>query len=133
MAEDWPIFTLLTIILVKLFQSQIVSFLPDTIKNHFDNRAELKKDQQEHEQAKQLAEMNLLKLREMSQLSSLSFTEEQITQLTAETQTQLNEANSFIRQSVSDKLDILIEGQQFILREMRERRENGSNGTKKLG
>jgi hypothetical protein len=118
---------LFALILVKLFQSQIVSFLPDTLKKHFDTREQLKLDQQEHEQAKQLAEMNLLKLREMSQLSSLSFTEEQITQLTAETQTQLQEANSFIRQSVSDKLDILIEGQRFILREIRYMRNGKKN------
>lgn len=105
--------------MIKLFSSQLISFLPDTISKHFDAKEKLRQDQQDHEQAKQLAEMNLLKLREMSQLSSLSFTEEQITQLTAETQTQLNEANSFIRQTVSDKLDILIEGQRFLLREMR--------------
>jgi hypothetical protein len=93
--EDWPIFAALLVLLIKAFQSQLVSFLPGTLQKHFDTRAKLKVDQQEHEQEKQRAEMNLLKLREMSQLSSLSFTEEQITQLTAETQTQLQEANSF--------------------------------------
>jgi hypothetical protein len=133
LAEDWPIFSLLTIIIVRLFQSQLAAFLPKALQDHFSNKARLEADQQEHEQTVRQAEMNLVKLKELSQLSSLSFTEEQLTQLTAETQVQLNEANSFVRGIISDKLDILLERivglkdaigqvkdiQHFILQEMK--------------
>jgi hypothetical protein len=136
LADQWPEMTLLAIILIKLFQSQLAVFVPQVVKDFFSNRAALKKDQQEHEQSIRRSEANLARLKEMSQLSSLSFTEEQLTQLTAETQVQLNEANSFIRQLASEKLDIIIEKLDMILAELRrqngEKRNGFSNGTKKI-
>ena len=66
----------------------------------------------------------------MTELSSSSFVEEQVTLFTSEAQTQLNEANSFIRGEVNNKLDMIIEGQQFILREMRDIKHNGNGGKK---
>lgn len=131
--DRWPEITFAIIIFAKLFQSQLAIFVPSFIKDHFSNRAKLKADQQEHEQSLRQAESNLTRLREMSQLSSLSFTEEQLTQLTAETQVQLNEANSFIRQLVSEKLDMILEKQNMILVELRRlieliKKDGGQNG-----
>lgn len=105
LSEDWPLFSLLAILLIKAFQSQLAFLVPAAIKNFF----QMSRDRQEHEQETEKSVLEFERLKELSQLSSLSFTEEQLTQLTAETQTQLNEANSFIRQLVSQKLDIVIE------------------------
>lgn len=105
LSEDWPIFSLLILLLVKVFQAQLASLIPDTLKNYWKMSA----DRQEHTQDTEKSVLQLERLKELSQLSSLSFTEEQLTQMTAETQVQLNEANSFIRQLVSQKLDIIIE------------------------
>jgi hypothetical protein len=127
-AEDWPVFSLGAIILISIFRSQLFSFLPKTLQDHFKNKARLRADQQEHEQLERLEQFNLTKLKALSQLSSLSFTEEQLTQLTAETQVQLNEANTFIRQLVSDKLDIIIEQNRFILIEIRMLKKGNGNG-----
>ena len=109
LAEDWPIYTLAAVILIKLFQSELIGFLPKAVQQHFSAKAKMLADQQEHQQTIDDAEMNLAKFKQLSQLSSLSFTEEQLTQLTAETQVQLNEANSFVRGIVSDKLDMILE------------------------
>lgn len=131
----------LVVAMIKIFQPQLAVFVPQVVKDYFSSKAKLKADQQEHEQELRQAEWNLTRLEEMSRLASLSFTEEQLTQLTAETQIQLNEANSFIRQLVSEKLDIIIEKQNMILIELRRlielKKKNGgqngnSNGTKKL-
>ena len=131
----------LVVAMIKIFQPQLAVFVPQVVKDYFSSKAKLKADQQEHEQELRQAESNLARLKEMSQLSSLSFTEEQLTQLTAETQVQLNEANSFIRQLVSEKLDMILERQGLILTELRRlielKKKNGgqngnSNGTKKL-
>ncbi len=75
----------------------------------------------------------LLRLSEDWPIFSLLIILLALTQMTAETQVQLNEANTFIRQLVSQKLDIIIEMitslrgtqgeikdiQTFILAEMR--------------
>ncbi len=133
LSEDWPIFSLLTILLVKAFQSQLAFLVPEAVKNYF----QLTKDKQEHRQETERSTLDFEQLKQLSQLSSLSFTEEQLTQLTAETQTQLNESNSFIRQLVNQKLDIVIEiltnlrgvqfelkdTQAFILNEMKRDKE----------
>ena len=130
LSEDWPIFSLLIILLAKVFQSQLGALIPDAFKNYW----KLSADRQEHSQDTEKTGLQFERLKELSQLSSLSFTEEQLTQMTAETQVQLNEANSFIRQLVSQKLDIIIEMitslrgtqseikdiQSFILAEIRE-------------
>ncbi len=105
LSEDWPIFSLLIILLVKAFQSQLGVLIPVALKNYW----KMSKDRQEHSQDTEKSVLQFERLKELSQLSSLSFTEEQLTQMTAETQIQLNEANSFIRQLVSQKLDIIIE------------------------
>jgi hypothetical protein len=105
LSQDWPVFSLLAILLIKAFQSQLAFLVPEAIRNYFS----LAKDKQEHVQETEKSILEFERLKQLSQLSSLSFTEEQLTQLTAETQTQLNEANSFIRQLVNQKLDIVIE------------------------
>lgn len=105
LSEDWPIFSLLIILLVKAFQSQLGALVPDALKNYWKMSA----DRQEHSQDTEKSTFDFERLKTLSQLSSLSFTEEQLTQMTAETQVQLNEANTFIRQLVSQKLDIIIE------------------------
>jgi hypothetical protein len=105
LSQDWPIFSLLAVLLIKAFQSQLSFLVPEAVKNYF----QMSRDRQEHVQETEKSILEFERLKELSQLSSLSFTEEQLTQLTAETQTQLNEANSFIRQLVSQKLDIVIE------------------------
>jgi hypothetical protein len=105
LSQDWPVFSLLAILLIKAFQSQLAFLVPEAIRNYFT----LAKDKQEHVQETEKSILEFERLKQLSQLSSLSFTEEQLTQLTAETQTQLNEANSFIRQLVNQKLDIVIE------------------------
>ncbi len=69
----------------------------------------MSKDRQEHSQDTEKSGLQFERLKTLSHLSSLSFTEEQLTQMTAETQVQLNEANTFIRQLVNQKLDIIIE------------------------
>ncbi len=104
-SEDWPIFSLLIILLAKVFQAQLGALIPAALKNYW----KMSVDRQEHEQDTEKSVFQFERLKELSQLSSLSFTEEQLTQMTAETQVQLNEANSFIRQLVSQKLDIIIE------------------------
>jgi hypothetical protein len=109
----------LIIILIKLFQSQLVSFLPGAVQEYIKSKSKLRADRQEHEQEIQRAERNLVRLRELSELSKESFTSEQLTALTSEIQVQLDTANEFIRRTVSDKLDIMIENQQFVLRELR--------------
>lgn len=135
-SKDWPIFSLLIILLVKAFQSQLGALIPAALKNYW----KLSADRQEHSQDTEKSGLQFERLKELSQLSSLSFTEEQLTQMTAETQVQLNEANSFIRQLVSQKLDIIIEMitslrgtqseikdiQAFILAEIRE--DDDGNG-----
>lgn len=105
LSEDWPIFSLLIILLAKVFQAQLGALIPAALKNYWRMSA----DRQEHTQDTEKSGLQFERLKELSQLSSLSFTEEQLTQMTAETQIQLNEANTFIRQLVSQKLDILIE------------------------
>jgi hypothetical protein len=109
LSEDWPVFSMMALILLNLFRSQIGQLLPKTIQDYFGAKAKMKADEQEHQQAIAETEMNLAKFKELSQLSSLSFTEEQLTQLTAETQVQLNEANSFVRGIVNSKLDMVLE------------------------
>jgi len=116
--EQGPEVALLAIILIKLFESQLAIFVPQAVKDYFAERAKLKADQQEHEQSIRQSKANLDRLKEMSQLSSLSFTEEQLTQMASETQTQLVEANTFIRQLVNDKLDIILEKQNRILEKL---------------
>lgn len=130
LSEDWPIFSLLVILLAKVFQAQLGALIPAALKNYWKMSA----DRQEHSQDTEKSVLQFDRLKELSQLSSLSFTEEQLTQMTAETQIQLNEANTFIRQLVSQKLDIIIEMitslrgaqseikdiQAFILAEIRE-------------
>lgn len=130
LSEDWPIFSLLVILLAKVFQAQLGALIPAALKNYWKMSA----DRQEHPQDTEKSVLQFDRLKELSQLSSLSFTEEQLTQMTAETQIQLNEANTFIRQLVSQKLDIIIEMitslrgaqseikdiQAFILAEIRE-------------
>ncbi len=105
LSEDWPIFSLLIILLAKVFQAQLGALIPAALKNYWKMSA----DRQEHTQDTEKSGLQFERLKTLSQLSSLSFTEEQLTQMTAETQVQLNEANTFIRQLVSQKLDILIE------------------------
>jgi len=105
LSEDWPIFSLLIFLLVKAFQTQLAALIPTALKNYW----KLSADRQEHSQDTEKSVLQFKRLKELSHLSSLSFTEEQLTQMTAETQLQLNEANSFIRQLVSQKLDIIIE------------------------
>jgi len=143
--ENWPEYSLLAVILAKLFQSQLASIIPQTIKDTFKNHAKLKEDQQEHDQAVRMEEMNLTKLKQLSQLSSLSFTEEQLTMMTAETQTQLKDANTFAREIVSTKLDMIIERmaalkevihqvkeiQAFILKEIRANNSSGGRDAEK--
>lgn len=135
LSQDWPIFTLLSIILIKLFQSQVLTFLPDAISKHFDAQAQLKIDQQDYEQQAALNEARLKQLERMSEMSSSTFVEEQVTQFASEAQTQLVEAHSFIMQTVSTKLDIIIEEQRILIGAIRELKRNGdkSNDTKKLG
>lgn len=116
---------------MKLFQSQLVSFLPRTVQDYIKSKSKLRADRQEHEQEIQRAERNLVRLRELSELSKESFTSEQLTALTSEIQVQLDTANEFIRRTVSDKLDIMIQNQQFMLRELR-RNGNGRNETSKM-
>lgn len=128
---DAGIWAVLVIILVKLFSSQLVAFLPEALRDYFRERFKLKTDQQEHEQAIQIAERNLIRLKELNELSKDSFTSEQATALTSELQVQLNTANDFIMRIVSDKLDIVIEKLDFVLRELRAKNGNG-NGTKRL-
>jgi hypothetical protein len=123
----------LIIILIKLFQSQLVSFLPGAVQEYIKSKSKLRADRQEHEQEIQRAERNLVRLRELSELSKESFTSEQLTALTSEIQVQLDTANEFIRRTVSDKLDIMIENQQFMLRELRRNGNgNGRNKTSKM-
>lgn len=121
---------MLIIILVKLFSSQLIAFLPQALQDYFRERFKLRADQQDHEQAIQIAEQNLLRIKQLSELSKDSFTSEQATALTAELQEQLNTLTDFLLRTVNDKLDILIEKQDFILRELRAK--NGTGGTKRL-
>ncbi len=104
-SEDWPIFSVLIFLLANVFKTQLGALIPSAFKNYW----KMSKDRQEHSQDTEKSVLQFKRLKELSQLSSLSFTEEQLTQMTAETQVQLNEANSFIRQLVSQKLDIIIE------------------------
>lgn len=128
-SEDWPTFSLLAILFIKAFQSQLAFLVPETVKNYF----QLTKDKQEHAQEIERAARELAKFKELADLSASNFVEEQVTQFTAETQVQLNEANSFVRQIVSTKLDMINERlislreniqqikeiQSFILQEIR--------------
>lgn len=140
-AERWPEMSLLAVILIKLFSSQLAVFVPQAIKDYFNNKAMLKADQQEHDQAIRKEQAKLRHLKEMSEMSSSRFIEDQLTQMTAETQVQLIEANNYIRTEVSQKLDMILEKQSMILAELRRLiklqkngRENDTNGngTKKL-
>jgi flagellar basal body-associated protein FliL len=129
-------------LLIALFRSQIVAVLPKTAQGYFADRSKLRADQQEYQQEKERAARELHQMKELAGLSASNFAEEQVTQFAAETQVQLNEANSFVRQIVSSKLDIINERlislresinqikeiQSFILQEIR-----GSDESDKAG
>lgn len=105
LSEDWPIFSVLIFLLIRAFRSQLAFLVPEAVKNHF----QLTRDKQEHAQEIERAARELAKFKELADLSASNFVEEQVTQFTAETQVQLNEANSFVRQIVSNKLDMINE------------------------
>ncbi len=129
LSEDWPTFGVLIVLLINVFRSQLAFLVPEAVKGYF----QLTRDKQEHIQQAELAARELAKFKELANLSASNFVEEQVTQFTAETQVQLNEANSFVRQIVSNKLDMISERlvslreniqqikeiQSFILQEIR--------------
>ncbi|MHC4195243.1 MAG: hypothetical protein ACYSQZ_04775 [Planctomycetota bacterium] len=79
------------------------------MQDYFTSRARLREDEQEYRQEAARAARELNRMKELADLSSSTFVESQVTQFTAETQVQLNEANSFVRQIVSSKLDMINE------------------------
>jgi hypothetical protein len=118
-AERWPEMSLLAVILIKLFSSQLAVFVPQVVKDYFNNKARLRADQQEHDQAIRKEQTKFELLEKMSDMSSSRFIEDQLTQMTAETQVQLITANDYIRTEVSQKLDMVLEKQNMILAELR--------------
>lgn len=133
LSKEYPYVGVIIILFVALFRSQIVAILPKTAQGYFADRAKLRTDEQEYRQEAERAARELEKFKELAGLSASNFVEEQVTQFTAETQVQLNEANSFVRQIVSSKLDMISERlvslreniqqikeiQSFILQEIR--------------
>ncbi|MHC4635596.1 MAG: hypothetical protein ACYSYU_10390, partial [Planctomycetota bacterium] len=125
---------------VVLFRSKILSWMPKSMQDYFTSRARLREDEQEYRQEAARAARELNRMKELADLSSSTFVESQVTQFTAETQVQLNEANSFVRQIVSSKLDMINERlvslreninqikeiQAFILQEIRGNKASGS-------
>lgn len=76
----------------------------------------LKSDLSDRRENKQKLLQETMKNESMQLLiaqGSRTFTEEQLTMMTSETQTQLSEANEFIRKDIAEKLDAII--QQLIL------------------
>jgi len=139
LSKEYPYVAIIVILSLALFRSQIIAILPKTVQNYFVDRAKLRADEQEYRQEAERAARELNRLKELSDLSTSTFVESQVTQFAAETQVQLNEANSFVRQIVSSKLDMINERlialreninqikeiQSFILQEIRENDEAG--------
>lgn len=117
--DYWPEWSPWILIFLYLFRSQLAVLVPQVIKDYFTEKARLRADRQEYEQSLRTQQANLTRLKEMSAMSSLSFTEEQLTQMAAENQVQLSEAYNFIRTVIVDYLKIIIEKQNFILTELR--------------
>jgi flagellar basal body-associated protein FliL len=142
LGKEYPYVALIALLLIALFRSQIVAILPKTVQGYFSDRAKLRADQQEYQQETERAARELHRMKELADLSASNFVEEQVTQFTAETQVQLNEANSFVRQIVSNKLDMINERlialresiqqikeiQSFILREIKSNEKGGGGG-----
>jgi hypothetical protein len=76
----------------------LINFIKDRFADHL-----------EHAQAVQDKEIDTHRLDTLIAMGSKTFTEEQLTLMTSETQTQLSEANEFIRKNINQKLDILIQ------------------------
>lgn len=74
-------------------------------------------DEQEFRQTEGSKDADIRRLEYLSAMGSRNFTEEQLTQLTSETQTQLAEANEFIRKAVAGDLDLANQNIQ-VLKEM---------------
>ena len=133
LSGEYPYVVIITILLVAVFRSKIIALLPRAAQNYFADRAKLRADEQEYRQEVERAAREIARMKELADLSSSAFVESQVTQFVAETQTQLNEANSFVRQIVSSKLDMINERlvslreninqikeiQSFILQEIR--------------
>jgi len=131
--KEYPYVAVIGILFLALFRSKIVSWMPKSVQDYFSSRAKLQSDEQEYRQEAERAARELDRIKELADLSSSTFVESQVTQFTAETQVQLNEANSFVRQIVSSKLDMINERliglreninqikeiQSFILQEIR--------------
>lgn len=64
-------------------------------------------DRQEHLQELEQKDSDVKRLEYLAAMGSRTFTEEQLTQMTAEAQSQLGEANEFIRKEVWARLDII--------------------------
>lgn len=107
--KEYPYVAAIAILLVVLFRSKILSWMPKSMQDYFTSRARLREDEQEYRQEAARAARELNRMKELADLSSSTFVESQVTQFTAETQVQLNEANSFVRQIVSSKLDMINE------------------------
>lgn len=104
--DDWPTTTLIAVgvvVLIKQFWPQLSPMLPSAMKNYF----ELRKAEQVHDLEVEKQNANTTQMKELSQLNALYHRESQITEMTSEVQSQLSEANSYIRKIVLAKLDTI--------------------------
>ncbi len=85
--------------------------IPDLLQLYRDFRTEQQQvelDKLDHSQKIELNKEEIVKLREMWAQQSKSFMEDQLTQMTAESQVQLSAANEFIYREVNRKLDLIL-------------------------
>lgn len=101
--------------------------IPDRLKRQAEKEAfdrEQARDETEHRQELDKQMVKVKQLLELSSVSDRAWKDDQLTQLTAETQDQVREWADFVRNEVSKKLDILIEANNLynniVLTEMRD-------------
>jgi len=133
LGKEYPYVVVIVILLIAVFRSRIIAILPKAAQGYLADRAKLRADEQEYRQEVERAAREVKRLKDLAELSTSTFVESQVTQFAAETQVQLNESNSFVRQIVSGKIDMISERlitlgehinqikeiQSFILQEMR--------------
>lgn len=66
-------------------------------------------DAREFKQKRVTEDAKIKNLEYLSAMGSRTYTEEQLTMMTAEAQTQLSEANEYIRKGIGDKLDVALQ------------------------
>ena len=66
-------------------------------------------DAREFKQKRVSEDAKIKNLQYLSAMGSRTYTEEQLTMMTAEAQTQLSEANEYIRKGIGDKLDMALQ------------------------